>query len=78
MKPASHPPTVAPPSSFGGSTGHPSFADTMQAAARTQGGAPVGGPFDVCHAGLALRAVLYVQGVLAVGCLLAAVSWSHA
>lgn len=69
--------TAAPPSSFGGSSAYPSFADTMQAAARAQG-APVGGPFDVCHAGLALRAVLYVQGVLAVGCLLQASGWMHA
>jgi two-component system sensor histidine kinase AlgZ len=70
-------PSVAPPSSFGGASAYPSFADTMQAAARLQGG-PVGGAFDVCHAGLALRAVLFVQVVLGVGCLLAASSWAHA
>lgn len=49
----------------------------MQAAARQQG-EPVGGTFDVCHAGLALRTVLSVQGVLAVGCLLGATGWRHA
>ena len=69
--------SVPPSSSLGGSSAFPSFADTMQAAARAER-AVVGGPFDVCHAGLALRAVLYVQLVLAVGSLLGAASWSHA
>jgi two-component system sensor histidine kinase AlgZ len=78
VKPAAtRPSSAAAPSSFSGSSAFPSFADTMQAAARAQG-APVGGPFDVCHAGLALRAVLYVQGVLAVGSLLLASGWVHA
>ena len=34
--------------------------------------------FDVCHVGVVLRAVLFVHGLLAVGVLFAAASWSDA
>jgi len=59
-----------PPSTFGGSTGYPSFADTMQAARQAVPSPVAGGTFDVCHAGLALRAVLYVQAVLGIATLM--------
>lgn len=72
-------PLGAPPSTgFGGAPStaapsYPSFADTVQVAARAR--SPGGnGAFDVCHAGLALRAVLYVQASLAVAVLMASTS----
>ena len=62
-------PGALPTTGFGGGSSYPSFADTVQVVARTR--SPVAsGTFDVCHAGLALRAVLYVQGVLGIGTLL--------
>lgn len=70
VPPATRPGTV-PPSTTGG-VAYPSFADTVQVMVRSS--APVAsgsGTLDVCHTGLALRAVLYVQGVLAVGVLMA-------
>jgi two-component system sensor histidine kinase AlgZ len=79
-EPPSRGPAAAPsgfgaaPSGFGagsstGSTSYPSFADTVQVAVRTR--SPVAsGTFDVCHPGLTLRAVLYVQAALVVGTLL--------
>jgi two-component system sensor histidine kinase AlgZ len=42
----------------------------VQAAARVQSPVAASGTFDVCHAGLALRAVLYVQAVLGIAALL--------
>jgi two-component system sensor histidine kinase AlgZ len=78
LKHAAPSPSTAPtpPSSFGGTTSYPSFADTVQAAA--QRAEPAGGStFDVCHPGLALRAVLYVQAVLGASALWAAGSWAQ-
>ena len=43
---------------------------------RTRGDAQLLAAFDVCHPALALRAVLLVQGVLAVGALVVAGSWT--
>jgi two-component system sensor histidine kinase AlgZ len=52
-----------------GSLSRPSFAETVQAAERVR--TPVSsGDFDVCHAGLALRAVVYVQAAVGVGILM--------
>ena len=81
MKPTATPPSAspsaAPPSSFGAGSSYPSFADTVQVAARTR--SPVtGGAFDVCQSGLALRAVLYVQAVLGTATLLWSTSWLQA
>lgn len=71
-----------PPASTFASTAsaYPSFADTVATAsleARHALGAADEGAFDVCHPGLALRAVLYVQGVLATGVLLWSPGWEQ-
>lgn len=63
------------------SSSYSSFADTAIAAsahARGPGARSDDAAFDVCHPGLALRAVLFVQGVLATGVLLVSPGWSEA
>jgi two-component system sensor histidine kinase AlgZ len=53
------------------------FGTTGFDALATAGAPPVAGAtaFDVCHVGVALRAVLFVHGVLAIGMLFAASGW---
>jgi two-component system sensor histidine kinase AlgZ len=52
----------------------PAFADTAQSAAAASPATPL----DVCHPGLALRAVLYVQAVLGLSILMQAGGWLQA
>jgi two-component system sensor histidine kinase AlgZ len=80
VQPTPPPPssTVPAPSGFGAlPTGYPAFTDTVQSVAKAQP-ASQGSIFDVCHPGLALRAVLYVQAVLCVGVLMWSGSWLQA
>lgn len=57
-----------------GGSAYPSFADTaVSAATQVPGARPLGaddGGFDVCHPGLALRALFFVQAVIGTGVLL--------
>jgi two-component system sensor histidine kinase AlgZ len=72
--PSASPPPSRPAAASGfgpltAGSSYPSFADTVQVAVRTR--SPVAsGTFDVCHPGLTLRAVLYVQAALIAGTLL--------
>jgi len=70
--------TVPATSGFGAlPTGYPAFTDTVESVARVQP-ASRGSVFDVCHPGLVLRAVLYVQAVLCTGVLMWSGHWVQA
>ena len=57
-------------------SGYPAFTDTVAAGDSAAGLTQAGdGAFDVCHPGLALRALLYVQGVVATAVLLGTPRW---
>jgi two-component system sensor histidine kinase AlgZ len=71
--------TDAMPSAHSGfssfeASGFSAFADTALLSAPHAGTAHTGPVFDVCHPGLALRAVLFVQAALGTGTLLTATS----